>query len=450
MKKGIIQTKSTDFGDAKSESKPSHLENLPDILLVNTASYLNDTDAIDFFFRTSKTLQRLFRNETDIKKLVLEQFKTENLIKHAGILKTHLNLGIFFKINEKFKFHVWGKQEWKSLSNREEMETEMGMGVRMLSDTVYDLNTVLTKTKEQPAKISRVILSEDRLAVFVITHEGTVYATSMSQKSCLGVETPFNVFRKVELPQKVIDVFSTRNSTFFITEHDVYACGQNQYGQLGIGERIDPIQKTPAKMTVFTGVKIRKVFSIHERSFGDRVFFDTAKGIFVTGHRKFCLCGLPETADEEKNFVTTPTKLNLPSDLMVYKIILSEKSGSYIRGINPYPFTVFMLTNKGIFTWGNNSYGRSLGKNGEQYSPLTYQHHHISQIETLPKEGTVIAILPHEKFTLFAILNAEMTIQFYGCGLDDELDLLPDMNVAHLADFDLKTVEAPRRRCVVM
>lgn len=110
---------------------------------------------------------------------------------------------------------------------------------------------------------------------------------------------------KVDIDSEVISIHSGGDHTFYITLDSIYACGSNNYGQLGFGDTI--------RRPILT--KLNYDYEIISIYCGDmHTIFHITEGIFVCGSNKYGQLGL------DLEYVIIPTKL--PFDHIIQFLIL--------------------------------------------------------------------------------------------------------------------------------
>jgi len=102
----------------------------------------------------------------------------------------------------------------------------------------------------------------------VLTQDGIVYACGKNNNGeCgLGHTRGVHTLERVCLPSsiRVCRIFSGSDHSIFLTEqNELYTCGWNVYGQLGIGDKV--MEHTPTKIQPFTKEMIKDVSCKHSQ-----------------------------------------------------------------------------------------------------------------------------------------------------------------------------------------
>lgn len=197
------------------------------------------------------------------------------------------------------------------------------------------------------SKATRVIMQNNtRYALFA---DGSLFAWGDNTNGLLGLGLAES---KVTTPQKItsingfikeIAVNKSKFSVFAITDdNSLYAWGDNQYGQIGIGNN-NGIINTPAKIDGITG-SIKKIYTGYHSSYA--VTDDNS--IYTWGQNQNGQLGL----GLDNITVNTPAKIN-------------GITGNIKEFINNH-FAVYVLTDdNSLYLWGDNQNGE-LGLGAER------------------------------------------------------------------------------------
>lgn len=179
--------------------------------------------------------------------------------------------------------------------------------------------------------------SHNGRSIFILT-KGEVFACGDNEHGQLGLGDHQNRAKpeKVKLTAKIKKIIPTRNSTFFISEDGkVFSCGWNFEGQLGFGSEKGYIT-VPQKAAIEK--KVQEVVS------------DVSATFFVTEESKVFACGVNYInkfrfgIDDSFLFTTTPQEMIL--ETKIKKVIACDGS-------------IFLVTeNDRILACGNNMYGQ--------------------------------------------------------------------------------------------
>ena len=169
--------------------------------------------------------------------------------------------------------------------------------------------------------------------LFILTNNGDVYACGQNNYGQLGLgdTTNRNVPTLIPNFSNIIDInTSSYYHTLFLTENEeVYACGLNNKGQLGIGNTTN--MNTPTEVT--SAFAIKKIFAGYLCSF----FIDDAGDVYSCGDNSYGQLGLGDT-----------TQKNVPD-----KVLLNNPTTTISCGQN---FNVFIDDEGRTFSCGRGGY----------------------------------------------------------------------------------------------
>ncbi len=186
---------------------------------------------------------------------------------------------------------------------------------------------------------------------YFITFDCTVYACGDNEYGELGVgstEYHIRIPQKVLIEETIKDIEIYCYRTYFITFDDkVYACGDNDHGQLGIGSTRYNI-RTPQKVLIEEKIKVIKTY-------GDQTYFITFDG-------KVYACG--DNTYGELGVGSTEYKIRTPQ-----KVLIEEK----IKDIKSDYYQIYFITFDGtVYACGGNRDGQ-LGIGSTEYKIRTPQ-----------------------------------------------------------------------------
>ncbi|MEO5950317.1 MAG: ricin-type beta-trefoil lectin domain protein [Candidatus Saccharimonadales bacterium] len=137
-------------------------------------------------------------------------------------------------------------------------------------------------------------IATDQYSVLFLTSSGQVWGAGMNESGQLGNGLPSRVanpaLTQMVLPagRKAVNVYTTKaggigslyaNTYVVLDNGDVYGCGTNSFGQLGIGIT-SPSENIPKKMNLPSGVKAKVVQS----GLGTTVILTTTGSIYTVGN----------------------------------------------------------------------------------------------------------------------------------------------------------------------
>ena len=192
-------------------------------------------------------------------------------------------------------------------------------------------------------------------SVYYLTENGRVYACGQNNYGQLGLgieDSKVYTITEVPIPvaEKVKEMQIVSNSVYYLTENGrVYACGQNNNGKLGIGSEEANVY-TITEVTIPVGEKVKEI-QIDNNS----VYYLTENGrVYACGNNSYGRLGI---GSEETN-VYTITEVPLP---------VAEK----VKEIQIDMHSVYYLTENGkVYACGVNSNGQ-LGLGVEESNVYT-------------------------------------------------------------------------------
>lgn len=220
-------------------------------------------------------------------------------------------------------------------------------------------------------KVREVI--SDVSSTFFITEESKVFACGVNyavNKPRFGLDDNFLFIttpQEIVLEAKIKKVVACDGSIFLVTEDDrILVCGNNMYGQLGIGSQIKDLIK-PYEIDLQT--KVKKILN-----YSGTTFFITEGGeVFVCGFNLDNSLGL----GIKERYVLTPQKY--PLDAKIKEVVTA--SGA----------TFFITTEGRVLSFGDNYYGQ-LGL-GDQ--------NNRAKLEEVKLEAKIEKIVAHKGSTFF-------------------------------------------------
>ncbi|KTD06363.1 Regulator of chromosome condensation, rcc (substrate of the Dot/Icm secretion system) [Legionella gratiana] len=222
-----------------------------------------------------------------------------------------------------------------------------------------------------------------------ILNKGTIFACGNNQYGQLGLgdkKDRRKLTEIVTLRDKAITSMANGEdfSLFLSKSGKVYACGENLYGQLGIGDiekRVQPIEVKFLKNETITCIAAGGYFSL---------FLSKTGKVYACGDNECGQLGFGEEEDELE-----PTEIIALEN----KEIISIAAGD--------DFSLFLSKSGKVYTCGENEYGQlGLGDEEKRHTP--------TEITTL-KDQRLIAMAAGNQFSLFLSESGEV----FACGHND-------------------------------
>jgi len=206
-----------------------------------------------------------------------------------------------------------------------------------------DNNNVLNATKVNiQQKVKKIIIHPLMYRIWYLTEEGDVYVCGANGDGVLGTGDNNKVLNvtKVSIPYnaKIKDVIveqggNYNNVRYLDEEGNVYVCGGNNYGVLGTGDTNDVT--TVTKISVPNDEKIEKILFYNWSTW----YLDEKGNVYVSGYNNYGQLGTGDT-----NNVLNVTKLSIPNDEKIIDIIvksnsvwyLGKEGNVYVSGYNNY------------------------------------------------------------------------------------------------------------------
>ena len=188
-------------------------------------------------------------------------------------------------------------------------------------------------------------------STFILLENGELYAYGANAYGQLGINTqgaPVTTLTQITLPalggQPVSKLWRSSGGTFILLENGaLYVCGANEYGQLGIGTQGAPVT-TPTQITLpaLGGQPVSKLWSGFYSTF---ILLENG-ALYVCGNNRYGQLGIGTQGVP----VTTPTQITLPalggqpvskvsklwSGLDCSTFILLENGALYVCGANEH------------------------------------------------------------------------------------------------------------------
>lgn len=210
------------------------------------------------------------------------------------------------------------------------------------------------------------VFSTSRSNVFFTSDQGVVFACGSNSLGKFG--TGKNLYPSYDRAIKILtlkgivikQVAGCFAQTFFLSDQGVvYGCGAvldcwkglGYEGGFSVMEKLYLISNRPKKLTTLSNIFVRKIITNDSEDLGC-VFFLADEGVFAYGDNSHGQFGV-----DHNNVCSAPTKVKIPNNYIVKNLIVIGAS-------------IFMITNDGVFAWGDNRHGQlGLGHNARCYSP---------------------------------------------------------------------------------
>ncbi|HEY9060072.1 MAG TPA: hypothetical protein VIO64_06155 [Pseudobacteroides sp.] len=182
-----------------------------------------------------------------------------------------------------------------------------------------------------PARFTDCKLFTYYSAIFKINSNGDLYACGDNSYGQLGLGSTESISSFQLVKSNVKEVFSSGSSTFIILNNgEVWACGQNTNGQLGLGDKVN--KNTPTKVNDYTGAS-KFVFD----TYASFAIYQDGK-VKTAGTNTYGTLGLGNNTD-----ALTPQNISSISDV----VDITANNGSVLA----------YLKDGSVKAWGKNEVG---------------------------------------------------------------------------------------------
>ena len=264
-----------------------------------------------------------------------------------------ITMSSFYAVTENGEVYVWGDNSYGQL----------GIGNN-------DNQSIPVKVTGINGKIKNIVTDDSYdLSCYAITEDGSLYAWGNNKYGRLGVGSltaSKNTPSKVNLPGKIKELRNYFNSFYALMEDgSLYAWGDNEYGQLGVGSNEEQIS-TPTLVTGITGT-IKKLIT------GSSVYaLMEDASLYAWGYNGSGNLGVGDEINRN-----IPTKVNL-----------SGKIKELITGLSVYA----ILEDGSLYVWGSNYYGQ-LGVGDEVHRNIPTKVNLPNTIKKLITGSSVYALM---------------------------------------------------------
>jgi alpha-tubulin suppressor-like RCC1 family protein/ribosomal protein L13E len=195
--------------------------------------------------------------------------------------------------------------------------------------------------------------------ILFLTPSGDVYACGNNFDSRLGTGSDsyfLSYPNKVPTLSNIIAVSNGFDYSMFLDNSgNVYACGLNNYGQLGLGDRTR--RTSPVKIQTLSNIISISTGNYHS------MFLTSDGDVYACGLNNYGQLGLGDTTGR-----TSPVKIQTLSN------IISISTGNY--------HSMFLTSDGQVYSCGRNNKGQlGIGTTTTQYSPVKIQN--LSNITTI-------------------------------------------------------------------
>jgi len=179
-------------------------------------------------------------------------------------------------------------------------------------------------------------------ATYFLTEGGQVYVTGDNQYGQLGLghNDDINAATLNSRLNGITDIIKGSDEVYFLTENgEVYVCGRNRYGELGMGHK--NTVNTATKIPELDGLKIVNVVTNSYNCSGSTFFLADTGEVYSCGYNYHGNLGLGHTSDKNK-----ATKIDSLVGKKINKVIISnvnyctyflvENGDVYVCGVNNY------------------------------------------------------------------------------------------------------------------
>ena len=176
---------------------------------------------------------------------------------------------------------------------------ELGVGDEVNKNTPTKVNL--------PGKIKELITTTNGSSVYALMEDSSLYSWGYNSYGQLGVgdEVNKNTPTKVNLPGKIKKLITSSSASYAILEDgSLYAWGYNYYGELGVGSNED--KNTPTKVTAINGKIMDLIINSNKSSTYKSIFAIIEDGsLYAWGNNEGGQLGIGSLEDN----INSPTKV---------------------------------------------------------------------------------------------------------------------------------------------
>ena len=204
---------------------------------------------------------------------------------------------------------------------------ELGVGDEVNKNTPTKVNL--------PGKIKELITTTNGSSVYALMEDSSLYSWGYNSYGQLGVgdEVNKNTPTKVNLPGKIKKLITSSSASYAILEDgSLYAWGYNYYGELGVGSNED--KNTPTKVTAINGKIMDLIINSNKSSTYKSIFAIIEDGsLYAWGNNEGGQLGIGSLEDN----INSPTKVTdingKVTKVMTFIYVYKEIFSTYVDAI---------------------------------------------------------------------------------------------------------------------
>lgn len=222
-------------------------------------------------------------------------------------------------------------------------------------------NLLIPQKIETGEKIVQIDVSMG--AMFLLGESGSCYTAYTQEDNNYPSHVLYNNpnLKEIDFTDPITKIWATRFSLFVQTENgDVYAAGNNYYGQMGIGLRKDSDNNDPAyKDDMHAGYWVLKKFEkvplnekitsvLHTRGWCNTAFLTESGKVYACGsnYNDQWFTGRPVSEENKEDFLYSPVEIPLSFS------VTDACSNGYTH--------FFRAANGSVYVMGSNYYGQAM------------------------------------------------------------------------------------------
>ena len=222
-----------------------------------------------------------------------------------------------YALMEDSSLYSWGENSYG----------ELGVGDEVNKNTPTKVNL--------PGKIKELITTTNGSSVYALMEDSSLYSWGYNSYGQLGVgdEVNKNTPTKVNLPGKIKKLITSSSASYAILEDgSLYAWGYNYYGELGVGSNED--KNTPTKVTAINGKIMDLIINSNKSSTYKSIFAIIEDGsLYAWGNNEGGQLGIGSLEDN----INSPTKVTdingKVTKVMTFIYVYKEIFSTYVDAI---------------------------------------------------------------------------------------------------------------------